>query len=282
MTTYYEAFKAKQREKERANPFLDMGRQILVPSEYFEDDVDSLRVRDVLLLATDGTPFWGTDPRAYDTVIFAKNIILPGVCRMTGKGFAQRLQRDRPPGKHGTSVKQLGIQAAKFEIHVRMWTEEHLRNFEKLVPLLKQQRFTVEETTEAVGFTGNANGAGFTGSAPAVKKKYLPAGPQPFDVYHPMLQLFRIRAAHVLEVSFPSQSHESQDVFECRIECEEHVHKAASSSAVKNADKALEIVESNPLIGKTAGTRALEAKKPSTTTKAGGGSFGGTNGAGGW
>lgn len=262
MTTYAEAFRERQREKQAANPFLDLTKQILVPATAFTDIEDELAVRQLLLeTGTTTTPFWGNSPGDYDSMVMSKNFVVPGIVTVTGVGFEQRLHRDRPPGRHGTSMKQLGIQAAKFEIHIQMWTEEHLQQFERLVPLLKSQRYTVEEVTETVGFTGNNAGAGFTGSAGTTKKKYLPAGPQPFDMYHPLLALFKIRSAHILKVSMPCAGGRGSDIFEVKIDCEEHVFRTAT--AVKKADKSLEIVPSNPLIGETAETLAAKSKKPS-------------------
>jgi hypothetical protein len=275
-----------------AGPFLDLTKQSLMgATTTAQDTEDAARVQRVLLDATSGTPFWGTDPGAYETVRFAKNLYLPGHCRIGGRAFEQRIQRDKPPGTHGQSVKQLGIQPARVDITLQLWTEEHLRAFEALVPVLKQQRYTVQTTTEAVGFTGNApgiaissvggysstqsatgaagfsgalGGGGFTGVVPGttkVTKKVTPAGPQPLDVYHPLLALFRIRSVHVLSVGFPEAR--DGDVWEVQIHCEEHVQRRASAVGV--ADQSIEIVERNPLVGKTAATLALQQQAAKTT-----------------
>lgn len=273
------------------SPFIDLTTQVLAASLPRGDPEDELAVRRVLLEASAGTPFWGTDPSAWETVRFAKNIYLPGQCKLTGKGFSQKLQRDSPAGTHGHKVKQLGIQPAKFQITVRMWTEDHLRSFERLVPLLKSQRFKVETKTDGVGFTGNAipsqplssnESAGFSGLVPGTTtttKKSIPAGPAALDVYHPALALFRIRSVHVVEVGFPHQT--DGDVWEVEIDCEEFIYRA---SAVKVADTSMDIVESNPRVGKTGATLAMEQKKtaakPSKLTKTPfGGNSGGASGS---
>jgi hypothetical protein len=271
------------------SPFLDLSKQIIAGALPRGDPEEELAAREVLIKAAAGTPFWGTDPGAWETVRFAKNILLPGNCRLKGKGFAQKLQRDSAAGTHGHKVKQLGIQPAKFTITVRMWTEDHLRAFERLVPLLKSQRYKVETTSTAVGYTGTVAGAtnagftsasaatgneqgtfvaGFSGVVPGTTqttKKSTPAGPAALDVYHPVLALFKIRSVHITEVGFPEAG--DDDVWTSEIDCEEFVYRP---SAVKAAASSLDIVESNPLIGKTGGTLAQEEKKnakPSKFTK---------------
>lgn len=295
MTTYFESVQAQKREKERANPYLDLSRQVLVPvSNYEEDTADALRTRELLLQWSSGTPFWGSDPAAYEHVRFAKNIILPGICKISGRGFEQRLQRDKPAGTHGHSVKQLGIHPCKVQIEVRMWTPEHLQDFERLIPLLLAQKYKTEVRAEAVyterradlfadettnrstllgsfGFTPAAslNRPG-TDTATQTRTVTVAAGPQAVDVYHPMLALFKIRSVHIASVSIPEPTGDG-DVWQARIECEQFINKPV---AVKAADKSLEIVPENPRVGQTAFDIERAKKKPSERTKGGGNASG--------
>lgn len=261
------------------SPFFDITKSITAASA----------PRTETISAPSGTPFWGDTPGAYDTVRFAKgSIVLPGTCRVGGKGFAQKVQRDKAPGTHGSKIKQLGIQPARIDITVSMWTEDHLRAFERLIPILKEQRYAAvtEERSNILGTQAEdlsatdpsgfeAKGLGFGGvgfytfstslkkRTTLVVKKSVPAGPKALDVYHPMLALFKIRSVMVLEVSIPEPGRDD-GVWESKIECEEFVYRAAS---VKVADQSLDIVESNPRIGKTAATLAIESKKPSDKAK---------------
>jgi len=275
----------------RSTPFLDLTKQIITASPVEGDDDDQLRVRSLLLEWGEGTPFWGNYPATYETVRFAKNILLPGHCKVTGKGFAQKLQRDSPAGTHGHKVKQSGIQAAKFQISVRMWTAEHLEAFARLIPLLKQQRYKTTTTTEAVGFTGSVTGttaagftsaAGATGNSPGtftagysgvvpgttkVTKKSVPVGPKPIDVYHPMLALFKIRSVLITEVSIPVASSDG-DIWESTIECEEFIYKPSTVQTPTSSQDLL-VIEKN--VGKTAATIEQERRasaKPSKFSKA--------------
>lgn len=229
------------------------------------------------------TPFWGDSPDLYDTIRFGKDFVMPGVCTLRGKAFSQRVQRDQPPGKHGASLKQLGRQPCKIDITLKLWTAEHLAAFERLIPVLKAQRTktfgTVSRTAPApsgLGLLGLDFGASLSGNSPLgpnagvfpadqgykVTDKTVPVGPAPVDVYHPLLAMFRIRSLHILDVSFPEPTHEPQ-VWEVKISCEEFI--AQRSTTVTTASQSMELVESNPLIGKTAVTNAREAKtrKPS-------------------
>lgn len=233
-------------------PFLDMTQQAMTGSLGRSTDVVARRKA---IRSSAGTPFPGNNPAPYQTVRFAQNIQLPGECKVTGKGFEQRMQRDQPAGSHGTHTKSVGIQPARFTIAIRMWMPEHWDALQRLIPLLKSQKQKV--TTDAVGFTGNANGAGFSGVVPnTTTTKTVATGPAPLDVYHPVLALFKIRSVHILSVTLPQPGSEV-DVWECAIECEEFVYRP---SAVKTNDKSLEITEAN--LGPTAATLALSAPRP--------------------
>lgn len=250
-------------------PFLDLTKQVLQP-----DDGNLVQVPGSprpAIATSSGTPFWGTNPGAYETVRFAKNIILPGQCKVTGKGFEQRLQKDKAPGTHGASVKSIGMQPAKISIVVRMWTEDHLRAFEALVPLLKMQKYTQKAVEEVPYWTAPSfPGKPFSGvlAPETVKKsKTVHAGPKPIDVYHPMLAMFRVRSVHIESISIPQPSSEPE-VWEATIACEEFIYRP---TAVKAADESLAITEKT--VGKTAFTLAMESKNnapppPSATVTA--------------
>lgn len=273
MATYYETVVADRREKQRADPFVDLSTQIIVPlSNFVEDEDDALATRAVLAQWDSGTPFWGKYPGAYETVRFAKSLSLPGQCKLSGKGFEQRLQKDKPPGVHGHSVKQIGIQPAKVEILCRMWTEKHLEDFEKLIPLLLSQRYKLVPDTKSnilgeAGLTQGLGGIGFLEVSDRVRNrqavtgtKSVAAGPKAIDIYHPLLALFKIRSVHVLSVGIPTPSSD-HGVWEVKIDCEQFIYRPV---AVKVANTSLEITELN--LGKTAATLEAEKKKPSGVT----------------
>ena len=247
--------------------FLDVSRAVLAGTPGATETTSS------------GTPFWGDDPRAYDTVIFARNIRLPGNCDIEGKGFSQRVDSKKPAGSHGESTTPLGRNPAEITITCTMWMPEHLTAFAKLVPILRSQKMVAEKASNLLGEAGETQGfggfesgikgvGGFTRFSDSIKKRdgtrnvSKPAGPAPLDIYHPWLEIFRISSVHILEVGIPRRI-TGTDKWTVSIKCREFVRKREAQ--VVTHGKSLEIVESNPLVGKTAVTleNEKERKKPS-------------------
>ena len=88
--------------------------------------------------ATSGSPFWEDNPDAWDAV-YLGGMRIPGLCAVSGKGFEQRIDKKKTAGKHGAKLTHTGNDCADFEIAVRMWTPEHLRDFERLMRELKRE-----------------------------------------------------------------------------------------------------------------------------------------------
>lgn len=80
-------------------------------------------------------PFWSTSPEAWDTVIIEKQA-LPGLCRIDGEGFEQRVNKTKVRGRHGSSHRYVGKGNVDFTVDVLMWTQKHLETFARIVTLI--------------------------------------------------------------------------------------------------------------------------------------------------
>ncbi len=165
-------------------------------------------------------PFWGDSPETWDTVVIAGRA-LPGLCKMTGK-VTRRVDKKNATGTNGATITYTGDDVAEFEISVRMWTEAHLSTFAALLSFLKDRQSP-----------DDANGLGVTVATGASSKLVVKANEKrgyskfpmaPVQVEHPTLTLYRIRAAHVLEYSFPnSVGDAASGLYEVSIKCIEHI-----------------------------------------------------------
>lgn len=208
-----------------------------------------------------GVPFWGTSPEAYDTVVLA-GMRFPGICRISGTGFKQRVDTQKAAGVHGSSGKQHGRETCGIDIHITIFTEEHLRSLEKIINAVKPRsgdgkpkpaarpKLLTDSLTKdnQQGFGGltfadsadtrSGTTLGQVGESirsrkpkPSTAKVTSPV----FEVYHPMLALYRIHRVQVVEASIPEYK-EKQDMFEVRLKCLEFGRKDASVAAPTGAE----------------------------------------------
>lgn len=184
--------------------------------------------------APDGrAPFWGDSPESWDTVTLASTD-LPGVCSVSGR-VARRVDRKTTSGRHATTVTYLGDEPAEFTITVKLWTEAHLLSFEALLDALAQL-------------------------GPALDSKDSGKFPRrPVDVRHPTLDLFKIRACHVVEAGMLQPASEP-GVFEATFKCVEYVadaNRKTSAQTPKGADASI--------LSRGPGAIGRRLVKPSTT-----------------
>lgn len=142
---------------------------------------DDLTGRPSTATSAEGVPFWGDEPDAWDTA-WVGGHRLPGLCRVEGSA-KRRVDQKRKSGHNGVSVTYTGDDAAKFTIHVTLWTAEQLS---QMADILKSLRSSAND-------------------APGVKpsKSKFPKGV--LDVRHPALALLGITAAHLVEYDAPKQ-----------------------------------------------------------------------------
>jgi hypothetical protein len=205
-----------------------------------------------------GQPFWGEKPLAWDTVTVAGRR-LPGIARVSGTAMEHRTDRQKTRGKSGAKIVLQGYEPAPFEVVLLLWTEEHLRTFESLIPVLKPrypvQRSTpgpapsqpvTEEAAGAMGMGGirvrdaSGNLVTYAQFATAVNRRTAPRtrparGPAPVDVAHPALAMWGIRSAQVLSVGFPEPRAEGGDGREVRIKCLEWVGRRGAAVVAPTA-----------------------------------------------
>lgn len=179
--------------------------------------------------ASQGVPYWGDYPEAYDTVVLA-GYPLPGLCTIKGKGYEMRRSHAKPPGKHGASITYIANEPAEFVIHVMMTTEDHLRAFERLVPLFKPSAKPSSSSDKSktdsftFAFTGQASKSADGTIILPVLNVALRDRSQPgfLSVTHPMLALFRISHCRVIRVTIPEQK-EDKGMWQAEIHCLEQV-----------------------------------------------------------
>lgn len=225
-------------------------------------------------------PFWGEDPESWDTVIIL-GVRLPGICEVKGKGFHQRIDRKKSPGKNGCTYTHLGIEAAKFDLIIQLWTEQHLLDFAKLIPLLKPRKKTTKTvdryklsgpntpglsglSSSGINKSGINDQSGFQGltSSLAAKQKatVTEGGPKPIPIYHPALALYQIRACMVIDASLPEKGKgKDGDMYTVHLSCEEYLSGASKNGSVSTKKGTADIT----LLGKGALSRQLQPSTPS-------------------
>jgi hypothetical protein len=183
--------------------------------------------------APQGVPYWGEYPDAYDVVIIAGRP-LPGLCSIKGKGYEMRAKHVKAQGKHGESTTYLANEPAEWVVHISMNTEQHLRDFEALVPLFKPpakpKPKPAKPTTPPDAFT-----FAFAGLAPtvaaSVQADFAPVAPTPqkdnsqpgyVAISHPLLALYRISHCRIVQATIPAQK-EDKGIWEVELHCREVV-----------------------------------------------------------
>jgi hypothetical protein len=183
-------------------------------------------------------PFWSDSPDAWDTVVIAGRS-LPGICKMKGK-IVRRVDRKNSTGTNGATITYVGDDVAEFEVTVRMWNDTHLASYAALIAFLRDRQSP-----------DDANGLGATIASGASsklvvklneKRGYSKFPMAPVAVEHPTLTLYRVRAAHILEYSFPEPVGEAAaGIYEANIKCIEHI--ALNKGQVTTPRGAIDLVK---------------------------------------
>ena len=88
------------------------------------------------------TPFWndsGQGQDQWDRLLMADNI-WPGLAEISGSGVKRRMDVKKTKGKDGGTLKDNGMDPAKINISLRLWTAEHWKKFNELLPLIHPKR----------------------------------------------------------------------------------------------------------------------------------------------
>jgi len=172
-----------------------------------------------------GVPFWGDQPESWDTVRI-DGITIPGVVRLEGS-VGQRWETREVPGQNGAKITRLGYEAAKVSIRILMATEEHLRAFEKLVPLIRPKASDKKETI-------------VTGSLKTGKTSRERRPEDAFNVEHPALALYGMKTFICERAGLPEQKGDSSGMYEVKLELLEYVNqeKVGTTSGVSKTTRA--------------------------------------------
>jgi hypothetical protein len=201
--------------------------------------------------------FWGDAPEAWDTVII-EGLALPGTCDIRGEGFEQRVHRIKARGKHGSTHRYVGTANVDFEVIVKLWTAQHLRDFETLVDLITHapppKKRVTKQLVHSGGHTGPTGATQYTDVKEVTTVEWLESsGPRTVDIYHPALALFGIRTATVMRVSIPEP--ETRDVYRASLRCSQlHLGNRNAGTGTKQAGAA----------GATDATGSLLAAQPTS------------------
>lgn len=133
----------------------------------------------------DSSEHWSDQTTEWDTVVMGGEV-LPGIATVTGL-VSRKLDVKQSAGSSGATLTDLGLEPARFEVMVTLWTSEHLRDWENVLPYV----------------------------FPSYGKT-----PRAVDVIHPALTLAGIRRAYV-ESTGVLQQGQTPGTWECRISCVE-------------------------------------------------------------
>jgi hypothetical protein len=130
----------------------------------------------------DQVPFWGTAPDIWDRVFIA-GYELFGIAKVSGS-IKRRSDHKAPKGINIGTTTYLGDAAAEWTVALQMWTGEHLQVYERLLTFLRRMQPALTQTAQQRSVVSKFPGV-------------------PVEVRSPALDLFKIRAGHVLEYSIP-------------------------------------------------------------------------------
>lgn len=172
-----------------------------------------------------GIPFWGDYPDAYDTVVIGR-LRFPGICRVSGVGFKQKLDKKTAPGQHGGSHAQLGHANCEINVTLKIFTKEHLEQLQLIIDAIKPKKASRNLAPEprVAGFT---SAAGASVAVPVPPKPASTSISPSFEIYHPMLALYRIHKVQVMEAGIPEYK-EKEDYFEVKFKFTEIGKKEAT------------------------------------------------------
>lgn len=147
-------------------------------------------------------PFWGDSPRPYDSMRIG-DYYVPGLVRISGKGYEQKLDRKSIPGHKGEKLTQLGRGVAEIDIDIAIWTAQHLEDLEDIIRLVCQESHLVQTQAASDG-SAVVQGQRFQFKGLEQQAKYVKKlGPPPLDVFHPLLELYGVKKLTFIKMSIP-------------------------------------------------------------------------------
>lgn len=221
-----------------------------------------------------GVPSFVDSPSAWDTVVMGKRK-MPGIASVRGLGFERRVQKAHTPGLNGASHTDLGGKCREIAIHLRIWTTEHLRELEEILPMLIKPtkkppatqrslaKLAPEKDDNALESFGKAIFNQFAEDTQReAKAQNAAAKPtfvyEPIDVEHPALRLFGIKSLHILKVSMP-EAH-GDGIWEMVFSCTDFIPNASRAAGVGTANASKVSIEKNI-------TSAINVSPPPSSTK---------------
>ncbi len=188
--------------------------------------------------------FWGTTEgaKSWDT-IFISGQAAPGIAKVSGKGFAQKLDMKKVKGSSGTILRFEGQDAAEFTVLLRVWKPEQFTALFDLIRRIKPKK----------------------GEAPTA-----------FDVSHPALDFYEIRQMYVKDAPLPSD--EGSGIYSVALGCMEFLPlpKGGKSKSKKTTFDPRDLDPQNPTgnpllslgttgFAKSAASQFAPSKDPSKT-----------------
>lgn len=139
---------------------------------------------------------------------------LPGRAAVRGS-LGNKVDRKKVPGQDGDTMTHLGYEPAKVEVTLVLWSEDQLRAFEKIVPILRPRKLP-----------GNQE-------------------PKPVTVYHPALEIYGIRALFLMELGLPEPG-QAAGTYEVKIQFAEYFKEVEKNNVTKGATVAKGAPKSDP------------------------------------
>lgn len=175
--------------------------------------------------------FWGTadGAKAWDTILISGQAA-PGIAKVTGKGFAQKLDMKKVKGSGSYILRFEGQDAAEFTVLLRVWTQQQLTDLYALIRRIKPKK----------------------GEAPTA-----------FDVVHPALDFFDIRQMYVKDAPLPSEG--EKGIYEVSLSCMEFLPLSAGGKSKNKTTKPTfdipsldnPVAEGGPSVFANAGTKGF-------------------------
>lgn len=177
-------------------------------------------------VVAEGTPFWGTNPNAWDTALIAGRAI-PGRCVPHAK-VKNRVDRKTIPGTHGAKATHIGYAPAEIRLEITIWTAQQLGELEDIIRLVRPRK----------------------------------TAPQPFTISHPSLSMLDISAMLVIEIDNLQQKGEA-GFYALTIHGMEYVTRGNDKAKVETAKKTKDAGSFTNALSEETDKRLKDQRKPS-------------------
>lgn len=118
-----------------------------------------------------GIPYWAGEFAYQWDQLWLGGQLFPGIAQLSGPGIKRKLDEKNPKGASGASLTDEGDELAHFDVKLKLWTEAHKDEFERLLPDIHPRR---------------------------------KGGPKsPIEIYHPVAALLGIKNIYIEQIPFP-------------------------------------------------------------------------------